>query len=206
MSKMLILVGAMALQMSSAFQPARVASSPFGDMPYGSRAAGVVVLDVDVDERGTVRGMTTVKDLEPFGLVLRNAVQSWRFEPARADGRAVEHPVLVAGLFRPAAVMFPAPPPPPPPPANAPESIPYPTEIGIPAYPPNRIGTAAVLVGVEIDDRGTVTNAQIVGDTTGFDDTSLDAAQRWVFRPAQYNRRDVPSRAYLLFVFRQPAT
>jgi len=204
-SKILILALAMALQMSSAFQPARVASSPFGDMPYASRAAGVVVLEVDVDERGTVRGVNTVKDLEPFGPVLRNAVQSWRFDPARADGRAVKHPVLVAALFRPAAVMFPAPPPPPPPPANAPETIPYPIEFGIPPYPPNRIGTAAVLVGVEIDDRGTVTDAEIIGSATGFDDASLDAARRWVFRPAQYKRRDVASRAYLLFVFRQPA-
>ena len=101
--------------------------------------------------------------------------------------------------------MFAAPPAPPPPPPGAPRSIPYPTEIGIPPYPPNRIGAAAVLVAVEIDDRGTVTAAAIVGGSTGFDDASLDAARRWKFRPAVHLNRDVPSRAYLLFVFRQPA-
>ena len=49
-------------------------------------------------------------------------------------------------------------------------------------------------------------NAEIVGPTSGFDDSSLEAARRWEFRPAQYNRRNVPARSYLLFVFRQPVT
>jgi outer membrane biosynthesis protein TonB len=60
-------------------------------------------------------------------------------------------------------------------------------------------------VEVEIDDRGSVTAAKIKGETTGFDDASLDAARRWVFRPAEYKNRDVPSRGYLLFIYRQPA-
>jgi hypothetical protein len=51
------------------------------------------VLDVDVDERGTVREVRTVKDLEPFGPVLRKSVSSWVFEPARRDGAAVAQPV-----------------------------------------------------------------------------------------------------------------
>jgi TonB family protein len=206
MTKVAIVVLAAALQLSSSFQPARVVSGPFGGFPYAARAAGVVVLDVDVDATGMVRGIKTLKDVDPFGEVLRSSVSSWRFEPARADGSAVEHPILVAGLFRPAAVMFAAPPPPPPPPAGAPRSIPFPIEIGIPAYPANRVGVAAVLLEVEVDDRGTVTSARIKGEPTGFDDASLEAARRWVFRSAMYKNRPVASRAYLLFVFRQPAT
>jgi TonB family protein len=205
MTKLTILVLAAALQLPSSFAPARVRSSPFGDFPYGSRAAGVVALEVSVDARGSVTGINTVKEVEPFGDVLRSAVSQWTFEPARDDGRAVEHPVLVAGLFRPAAVMFPAPPPFPDPPAGAPHSIPIPKEIGIPPYPPNRIGAAAVLVEVDINAGGTVDSAKIVGPETGFDDASLDAARRWVFRPAEYENRKVPSRGYLLFIYRQPA-
>lgn len=205
MTRLLILVAVAAVQMG-AFQPARVVNSPFGDFPYGSRAAGVVLLDVDVDQRGMVRGMSTIRDLEPFGDVFRSAVRSWSFEPAREGGQAVDHPILVGMLVRPAMVMFPAPPAPPPPPSNRPKGIPYPTEIGIPPYPPNRIGVAAVLVEMDIDDRGTVTNARVKGDTTGFDSAALDAARRWVFKPARYNHRGVASRAYVLFIFRQPAT
>jgi TonB family protein len=205
MTRSLIMLLAAAAVQTGAFEPPRVVSSPFGGIPWGSRAAGVVVLDVDVDERGRVRGVETVKDVEPFGDVLRSSVSSWTFEPARDDGRAVGHPVLVAALVRPAMLKFPAPPPPPPPPADAPEAIAFPTEIGIPPYPANRIGGAAVLVEAEIDDRGRVTSAEIEGETSGFDDAALEAARRWVFRPAKYEGRGVPSRAYLLFAFRQPA-
>ena len=206
MVRFLILVLAAALQLSSQFQPARVVSSPFGGFPYGSRAAGVVVLDVDVDATGMVRGIKTLKDVEPFGDVIRSSISSWRFEPAREGGQAVEHPTLVAVLVRPAMVMFPAPPPPAGPPPGVTRSIPIPTSIGIPAYPPNRIGVAAVLVEVEVDFQGTVTSAQIKGEPTGFDDTALDAARRWTFRPARHKNLDVASRAYLLLVFRQPVT
>jgi TonB family protein len=205
MTKLTILVLAAALQLPSSFTPARVRSSPFGDLPYGSRAAGVVALDVTVDARGSVKGIRTIKEVEPFGDVLRSSVSSWQFEPARDGGRAVEHPILVAGLFRPAAVMFPAPPPFPNPPGNAPHSTPIPKEIGIPPCPPNRIGVAAVLVEVDVNKSGSVDPARIVGAETGFDDASLDAARRWVFRPAQYQNQPVPSRACLLFVYRQAA-
>jgi TonB family protein len=205
MSKMLVVALAAALQLSSSFHPARITSGSYGEVPYGARAAGVVVLEADVDEQGTVRKVTTVKDVEPFGPALASAVEGWRFEPARMDGRAVAHPVLVAGLYRPAMVMFPAPPPPPAPPSGSPTSIPYPTEIGVPPYPADRIGGAAVLVSVSIDDQGAVTDAQVVGESTGFDSAALDAARRWVFRPAQYDGRDVASNAYLVFVFREPA-
>lgn len=62
-----------------------------------------------------------------------------------------------------------------------------------------------VEVEVDIDDRGAVASAKIKGETTGFDDASLDAARRWVFRPAEHNNRDVASRGYLLFIYRQAA-
>ena len=207
MFRLLALVLVAAFQLSSSFEPARVISSPFGGMPFGARAAGLVILEADVDESGSVTGVNTLRDLEPFGPVLRDAVEQWRFQPARYEGEAVPDPVLVVGLFRPAAVLFAAPPePPPPPPSFAPTTIPFPLEVGIPAYPANAVGVAAVLVGVEIDSDGKVTNAEIIGPSSGFDASSLEAARRWEFRPAQYERRNVPARSYLLFVFRQPVT
>jgi hypothetical protein len=53
--------------------------------------------------------MKTIQDLEPFTGVLRQSVQGWTFQPARENGRAVGTRVLVAGLFRPAMLLFPAP-------------------------------------------------------------------------------------------------
>jgi len=82
--------------------------------------------------------------------------------------------------------------------------VPYPTSIGIPPYPPNLVGSAAVLVETEIDDSGAVTSARVLGAASAFDDASLEAARRWVFRPARHGGRETASRAYLLFVYRQP--
>jgi TonB family protein len=192
------------LQGSAGYAPPRVTSSPFGGLPYGARAAGLVVLDVDVDEAGAVRGIQTVKDLEPFGPVLREDVSSWVFDPARRDGIAVAQRVLVVGAIRPAMLEFPAPSAPPAPPADAPRGAPYPTFVGIPPYPANHVGGAAVLVETRINEEGTVTSARIVGDTSGFDDASVEAARRWVFRPARQGGHAVSSYAYLLFVYREP--
>jgi TonB family protein len=194
-----------ALQAGAAgFEAPRVRSASLESLPYGAQAAGLVVLAVDVDARGAVRAVDTVKDLEPFGPVLRQSVLSWTFEPARKDGVAVEQPVLVVGAFRPAMVVFPAPPAPPQPPSDAPHSVPYPTSIGIPPYPPNLTGTGVVLVETEIGAAGQVTAARVVGDASPFDDASVEAARRWVFRPARHDGSAVGSRAYLLFVYRQP--
>jgi TonB family protein len=192
------------LQTGGGFEAPRVKTASLEGLPYGAQAAGLVVLAVDVDAQGAVRGVDTVKDLEPFGPVLRQSVSSWTFEPARKDGVAVAQPVLVVGAFRPAMVMFPAPPAPPQPPSNAPHSVPYPTSIGIPPYPPNLIGAAAVLVETEIDDAGRVSSARVVGGASPFNDASVDAAQRWAFRPARHDGGAVASRAYLLFVYRHP--
>jgi TonB family protein len=194
-----------ALQTGAGFEAPRVRSASLESLPYGAQAAGLVVLNVDVDEQGTVREVRTIKDLEPFGPVLRESVSSWTFEPAREGGVAVAQPVLVVGAYRPAMVMFAAPPAPPPPPSDAPHSVPYPTSIGIPPYPPNLVGSAAVLVEAEIDAEGNVTGARAVSEASPFNDASVEAARRWAFRPARRSGRAVPSRAYLLFVYRQPA-
>jgi TonB family protein len=193
-----------ALQSSAGFEAPRVRSASLASLPYEARAAGLVVLDVSVDARGTVSGIRTVKDLEPFGEVLRQSVSSWSFEPAHDSGGPVAQPVLVVGAFRPAMVMFPAPPPPVPPPPDAPQAMPYPRAVGIPPYPANRVGSAAVLVETEIDEVGTVTSARVLGDASAFDEASTDAARRWAFRPARHGGHAAPSRAYILFVYRQP--
>ena len=61
MTRLSVLVLAAALQLPSGFQPARVVSSPFGGFPYGSRAAGVVVLDVEVDQQPSRRPLVAAK-------------------------------------------------------------------------------------------------------------------------------------------------
>jgi TonB family protein len=62
----------------------------------------------------------------------------------------------------------------------------YPPELGRPR------AEGIVIVDVVIDEQGCVTGAHLARSTdTSFDQATLDAIQRWVFRPAIYQGRPV---------------
>ncbi len=189
---------------AAAFEPARLERGTVGSIPYGTAAAGVASIDVGVNERGRVTDVKVIQDLEPFGGVLRQSVQSFSFQPARESGRAVSTRVLVAGLFRPAMLLFPAPDSLASPPPDAESAVPVPTSVEVPPYPPNAVGSVTVLVEVAVTESGSVSEARIVGETSGFDDAALSAARSWTFRPASRGGSPVAAQAYLVFVFRQP--
>jgi TonB family protein len=83
----------------------------------------------------------------------------------------------------------------------APPELPWPTSVVVPAYPPNAIGSGKVLLEVEVSDSGRVSAVRQVTPQTAFDSAAGDAAQRWVFRPAQRGNRGVASRVVLIFSF-----
>ena len=199
----LLLVGLGLL--AAAGEPARLVSGDVPAPPYGTRAAGVVAYDVTVDARGAVTGVRPLRQLEPFSGPLEQAIAGWSFEAAREGGVAAEGHVLVAGLYRPAALMFPAPPPPAAPPAGG-GPVPVPRSVAVPPYPPNAMGDALVLVEIDVGEDGGVTSTRVVGAGSGFDGAAQDAARAWRFAPALAAGRPAPSRAYVVFGFRQPAT
>jgi TonB family protein len=192
------------LALAAAFEPARLERRSIASIPYGTAAAGVASIDVGVDERGRVTDVKVVQDLAPFTDVLRQSAKGWTFRAARENGRAVATRVLVAGLFRPAMLLFPAPNALPSPPPDAESAIPLPTSVEVPPYPPNAVGSVGVLVEVTVSESGGVSGVRIVGETSGFDDAALSAARSWSFRPASRGGSRVEAQAYLLFVFRQP--
>ncbi len=195
---------AAALMAAGAYQPARLRTGSVDRIPFTVASAGLVMLDVTVNERGAVSEVRMIKDVDPFGSMLKTALGHWEFEPARQDGQAVESQILVAGLFRPPMLLFPAPAAPRPPDVEPPRSIPYPTSVSVPPYPPNRLGDGIVLVEVEVGEDGAVGNARVVGSAGGFDDAALQTARAWKFRPARDNGQSVRARAYLVFAFRWP--
>ena len=186
------------------FESARLERGRVESIPYGTAAAGVVVADVSVDENGAVTEVRVIQDVAPFTDVIRQSVKGWTFQPAREDGGAVASRVLVAGLFRPAMLLFPAPATPLAPPADPDSAIPIPRSIAVPPYPPNVMGSATTLVEVTVTEEGTVSDARLLGEAAGFADAALSAARSWTFRHASRRRRNVPAQAYLIFVFRQP--
>ena len=187
------------------FEPARATSVNVQAIPYRTAAAAIVGVELTVDARGRVADVRSLVDVEPFTDVLRNSVRSWSFDAARGGGQRAESHVLVAGVFRPAMLMFPRPDVPNQVDAQPSDDIPFPTSVEVPNYPPNAIGSAYVLVEVEVGESGSVTSTKTMGQTTGFDDAALQAARAWTFRPARQDGRSVSGFVYLVFAFRQPA-
>ena len=187
------------------FEPARATSVNVQAIPYRTAAAAIVGVELTVDAGGRVADVRSLVDVEPFTDVLRNSVRSWSFDAARGGGQRAESHVLVAGVFRPAMLMFPRPDVPKQVDAQPSDDIPFPTSVEVPNYPPNAIGSAYVLVEVEVGESGSVTSTKTMGQTTGFDDAALQAARAWTFRPASQDGRTVSGFVYLVFAFRQPA-
>ncbi|WP_437488998.1 TonB-dependent receptor plug domain-containing protein [Sorangium sp. So ce1014] len=109
--------------------------SPIGptDPPYPPGGAGeaTVVLRLTVHADGTV-GAVEVEGEEPFASAAARAAASWRFEPARRDGRPIGARILFRVTFRDPRHAVPAPPAAPPP---APAGPAPPLESAAPAPP-----------------------------------------------------------------------
>ena len=173
-----------------------------GPAPWNvAQSGGIAAYDVHVDESGAVTSAEIVQDVAPYGAMLGDALPSWRFEPAREGGRAVPSRVLVLGFFRPPGLTFAAPESPRYKSTVAPDEIPWPTSVMTPTYPTNAVGSAKVILEVDVSDRGTATGARILTPPTPFDGPSSVAARQWTFRPASRGNRDVASRVFLVFSF-----
>jgi TonB family protein len=199
MMRVLILLAALlAPSLVSAATP-RLASGGVPGLPVDMLGGGQVILEVSVDDAGTPADVRVLRDTPPFTGLLRTAVLGWTFEP-RVPGT-----VLVAGVYAPPTLYLPAPGSPPRDVGSPSASMPYPTTIVPAAYPPTaRAGGGSVLVEVHVDAEGAVSSAAVIRSDPGFDQTALDAARRWRFRPARSGGAATVSVAYLVFGFPQP--
>ena len=186
------------------FEPAKFQSGTVKPVKIGTTTAGMVLLELTMDERGLVRRSRPVHDVAPFTDLVRESAMSWRFDPARENRSMTESRVLVIGLYRPPAMLFALPETPKPPPTAGSDNIPFPTEVVVPPYPPNRIGSANVLVKLELREDGSVAGARALSPESGFDDSAISAARAWRFRPAKRGSRDVPARVCMIVSYRQP--
>jgi protein TonB len=184
-------------------QAPRLARAVVSPAPWNVRSAGISACDVAVDERGAVAGADLVQDVPPYGAQLKDDIlKGWGFEPARDDGgRAAATRVLVLGLFMPPSATFPKPENPLYKTTKAPEHLPWPTDVAVPAYPPNVRGGAKVIVEADVSEQGAVASARVISESSGFDSAALDSVRRWVFRPASRGGRPLASRAFIVVGF-----
>ena len=199
-----LLTLALAGTMLQSYEPPKLQGGGIKAVRLMTTTAGMVLLDLTVSERGVVTNARVVKDVPPYGDLTKESISSWRFDPARLNRVATDSRILVVGLYRPPAVLFAVPETPKAPRPDGDDEIPFPTEIVVPPYPPNRIGSANVLVEVDVDESGSVTSAVTLTAETGFDDAAESTARGWKFRPAMEGRKPVRSRVYMIVSFRQP--
>ena len=99
--------------------PPKRVSSPSGEIPYPTStttpayppqalSSGVVMLEVEVDEKGAVADVEILSQDEGFVAVAIEAARQFRFQPAKRDGRPVRsYAVLVLGFPQPVTPVRP---------------------------------------------------------------------------------------------------
>ena len=85
----------------SHFQPAKAVSVSDVTIPLRSIAIGTVVLDVTISEEGEVREVQVRRDIASETEEAVRSVKTWKFEPAKLNGKAVTSRVTVAVTFNP---------------------------------------------------------------------------------------------------------
>jgi hypothetical protein len=166
--------------------------------PPGAVAGGTVVAVVHVSA-GAVDKVNIKQGDTSFAESARTALGGWRF-------RAGENgDVLVVFSFRTPQFY----------PEGSPSrtldqkdvsaGLPYPRTVVESAYPPNSLGEGSVVMRLEIDPTGAVSNVRAVqplGDLTA---PSVAAVQKWRFAPARTGSgRASKAYAFAVCVFRRP--
>jgi outer membrane biosynthesis protein TonB len=170
--------------------------------PPGALTGGTVVAALHITA-GSVTQIEILAGEEPFTTSARDALHSWRFEP-RQRGKRI--PVVVSfrnpNLFalgptveNPPALRK----------TDGPSDVALPLHVVEPVYPANVLGQGSVILRLEIDDAGGVSNVSGVRSPGGLTEPCMNAVRAWKFAPARdRSRRQARSRAFAVCVFRHP--
>ncbi len=188
---------------SATFTPARLRTARTAEIPIDAVGGGEVFVELDVSEQGAVTGTTPLRTTPPFTEYVIEAVQDWRFTPAK-DGAPVASSVMVAAVFRPPALTGPTLGTRPVDVGRASSSLPVPRDTPMPPFPANAHSSGVVLLEVLVASTGAVENARVVRSAPPFDDAAMKTVRMWHFNAAQRGGVTVSSVAYVMFAFRPP--
>jgi TonB family protein len=199
-------------------EPARLRSAVVPRLPVTMLGGGQVFVELTVDLDGTVVAVTPLRTTAGLTEAVTDAVRRWRFDPSQ---RIVENAtetvrflirmprvakVFVGAVVRAPAIASPTLGSPPIDAAAADEETPFPASVSAPSYPMSAFGAGSVLVEVQIEPDGSVSDASVVESAPPFDGAALETARAFRFRPAKANGTVVRAYAYLLFGFPLPIT
>ncbi len=137
----------------------------------------VVRLQLALDAAGAVTAITPAATLEAaLDAAVREALQKWRFAPARATGRAVAATLTVPVLCQPLlADYF----------KRVPPKIISKSSLGYPPELNDSRMEADVTLSYDVDAKGAVQNPVVVTSTNpAFDATAIAALHEWKYAPA----------------------
>jgi TonB family protein len=199
-------------------RPAQFLSGSLPPLPVVMLSGGQVFLELVVDVDGRVAGVRTLRSSPTLTTLVTTSARTWRFEPSlrsvdrvasavRFSARtprvsrvfvgAIFGPPSLSGRTHGGTVSE----------GDAPDpETPLPIEVVTPAFPLDAFGGGVVLIEVQVETDGRVSNACVLESAPPFDGLALDAARRFRFRPAVVEGRPVPAFAYLLFGFPPPIT
>jgi Gram-negative bacterial TonB protein C-terminal len=170
--------------------------------PPGAVAGGTVVAALHV-MAGSVTQVEILAGEEPFTTSARDALRGWRFEPRRDAERI---PVVLnfrnPNLFAlspkgqdPTTLRK----------SYGPSDVALPWHVVEPVYPANVLGQGSVILRLEIDDSGNVSDVNGVKSAGGLTDPCAKAVRAWKFAPARdQSGRQARSQAFAVCVFRHP--
>jgi hypothetical protein len=181
------------------------------DIPYppNSIAIGTVVLRVEVSVVGEVTSVQPVREIVSLTEPATTAVESWKFAPAKLDGKPIASETTVAVTFNPAV--------------NKPTDVPLPPakneeSAKEPRYVPPDVDSASFsefplggivfgTVGFDlaIGPNGALTKMKVVRDIVSLTGPGQNALKKWKFAPARFDGRPVQGHVVVAFVSRLPA-
>ena len=190
------------------FQPAAALSvSAIPDQPLSAQN-GALVLDVRVSATGEVADIQVRRDLAPLTGEAIRSVKTWKFEPAKLEGRRVRSRITVAVNFNPPSASS----------ADVPlhplmpqedetrvKSSFQPAEVTfakMPAFVYGAFRPGTVVVAVAVDEKGKVQSTKVLRDAPPFTAHAVQAAANWRFVPATRKGKPLQSTVILAFVFR----
>jgi TonB family protein len=189
----------------SHFQPPEAVSVSDVTIPFRSIAIGTVVLDVMISEEGELRNVQVRRDVASETEEAVRSVKTWKFAPAKFNGKAITSRMTVAVTFNPAPPLS--------------ENIPLPplihqddeariqssfqpaevTRATFPTCPVNALNPGTVILEASINEVGKAQGTKVLRDAPPFTAAAIQAIEDWRFIPATLNGRPVESKVVLVF-------
>lgn len=192
------------------FQPAEAVSVSNITIPIRSVANGTVVLSVMISEDGKVRSLRVRRDIASETEEAVRSVRTWKFAPAKLNGKAVTSRMTIAVTFIPVAFSTPN--------ITLPPLIDQGDEASIqpsfqppdvvratfPMYPGKGGMPGTAILEVSINEAGRAESPKVLLEDRPFATMAIQAIEDWRFTPATLNGTPVQSKVVLVFCFRQP--